>query len=227
MAEQLNQVYVSTMTIPLLKPCQFAKWQILGYSLPFFDSPLKCSALLSLYQPLAFPLWWAVYGLCLIFISFMEHTQDLRERRGQGRQTLHIAVPGRCSACRKAAGQEERWKGMEELSQGVLKARESLLPNPEHKLTRPLLAANRGVIKLQEPNSVHSPFQQWAACVRLQVVASNLDSFQPGGSDCGVLAKRAVLVRSVISQPLDCNVCLGQVTLPIYNKVSFIVGPFH
>lgn len=42
----------------------------------------------------------------------------------------------------------------------------------------------------------------------------------------GVLANRAVLVRSVISQTLVCNVYVGQITLPIYNKFHLSLAHF-
>lgn len=72
-----------------------------------------------------------VRDLYLIFISFKDHSQDLSQHQGQRGQTLQIPVPESCSVCRKAVEQEAGWSRMEKLSQGALKARESLLPNPE------------------------------------------------------------------------------------------------
>lgn len=73
---------------------------------------------------------------------------------------------------------EEGWNGMEKLGHGSLQAGESLLPNPVHKPTGFLLAANRGVIKLQNRTLFTVPSSSELAWVCLQAAAGDLSVFQ-------------------------------------------------
>lgn len=61
----------------------------------------------------------------------------------------------------------------------------------------------------------------------VQEGARDLDLRALGRNDWRVLADRAVLVRSEISQTLGCNVDKGKIILPIYNKVFLVSGLFH
>lgn len=125
----------------------------------------------------------------------------------------------------EAVEQPEGWRRLEKLSQGALEARENLLPNPEHKLTRSLLLANRGIIKFTNTLCTF-PTVSCLVCVFRQQPAVEI-YWQPCGNDWGFLANRAVLVRSEVSQTLFCKVYLGKLMLSIHSKASFVFGLFH
>lgn len=102
------------------------------------------------------------HGLCLIFLCFMDQSQHLGQR---DQSSTCFSVPDTWAVGTETLEQHEGWSGMEKPSQGAWEARENPLPNLEHKLTRSLLPANRGVIKFTNPKPC-SYFQQWAAlCV--------------------------------------------------------------
>lgn len=118
-----------------------------------------------------------------MFISFKTHSWDPSQRQGWRRQATTLDFCARELFCVAGGwGTRGSRQRVEVPSQGDLRARASLLPNSEYKLTSSSSATNRDLIN----NQSRAQFSRHWLPVWLQVVARDPDLLAIHGSDWGI-----------------------------------------